>query len=41
MIQIEVDHSVFYQHSNDGRCIYLLVDVDDIVIICRDQEGIS
>ena len=25
------DHSVFYHHSSFGRCIYLIVYVDDIV----------
>lgn len=40
MIQNEVDHSLFYQHSPQG-CIYLIVYVDDIVIIGSDQHGIT
>ncbi|XP_019196175.1 PREDICTED: uncharacterized protein LOC109190179 [Ipomoea nil] len=37
MTRSEVDHSVFYRHSN-GKCIYLVVYVDDIVITGSDQE---
>ncbi|XP_019150387.1 PREDICTED: uncharacterized protein LOC109147209 [Ipomoea nil] len=40
MTRSEVDHSIFYRHSN-GKCIYLVVYVDDIVITGSDQEGIS
>ena len=32
MIQSAADHSVFYHHSSTGKCIYLIVYVDDIVI---------
>ena len=28
----EADHSVFYCHSSSGKCVYLIVYVDDIVI---------
>ena len=41
MIHSEADHSVFYQHYAPGRCIYLVVYVDDIVIIGNDQDGIT
>ena len=34
------DHSVFYRHSAPGRCIYLIVYVDDI-ITGNDQDGIT
>ena len=34
------DHSVFYHHTLSGQCIYLIVYVDDIVIIGSDQDGI-
>ena len=34
------DHSVFYHHTSSGQCIYLIVYVDDIVIISSDQDGI-
>ena len=34
-------HSVFYQHYAPGRCIYLVVYVDDIVITGNDQNGIT
>ena len=30
------DHSVFYHHNSWGQCIYLVVYVDDIVIIGSD-----
>ena len=33
MIQSTVDHSVFYHHTSTGQCIYLIVYVDDIIII--------
>ncbi|XP_073220698.1 uncharacterized protein [Cicer arietinum] len=39
MICNEADHSVFYHHSTQW-CIYLIVYVDDIVIIGSDQQGI-
>ena len=41
MIQNAVDHSVFYHHSSTRKCIYLIVYVDDIVIISTDQDGIQ
>jgi len=40
MTRSEADHSVFYCHSNAG-CIYLVVYVDDIVLIGSDHYGIS
>ena len=41
MIRSAVDHSVFYHHSSTGKCIYLIVCVDDIVITGSDQDGIQ
>ena len=41
MIRSVSDHSVFYHHSSTGQCIYLIVYVDDIVIISSDQDGIQ
>ena len=35
------DHSVFYKHTSQGQCIYLIVYVDDIVITGYDQDGIT
>ena len=35
------DHSVFYHHTSSGQCIYLIVYVNDIVIIDNDQDGIQ
>ena len=35
------DHSVFYKHTSEGQCIYLIVYVDDIVITGNDQDGIT
>ncbi|KAL6311415.1 hypothetical protein AAG906_035489 [Vitis piasezkii] len=35
------DHSLFYHHNSSGQCIYLVVYVDDIVIIGSDQNGIQ
>ena len=40
MIQITTDHSVFYHHSFTGKCIYLIVYVDDIVITGTNLDGI-
>ena len=34
------DHFVFYHHTSLGQCIYLIVYVDDIVIMNSDQDGI-
>ena len=36
MIRSEIDHFVFYRNSFDGKCIYLVVYVDDIVITGSD-----
>ena len=41
MIRRAADHSVFYHHSSTGKCIYLIVYVDDIVISGTDQDGIQ
>ena len=41
MIRSAADHSVFYHHSSTGKCIYLIVYVDDIVITGSDQDGIQ
>ncbi|RVX18320.1 Serine/threonine-protein kinase ATM [Vitis vinifera] len=41
MLRSEVDHSVFYHHNSSSQCIYLVVYVDDIVIIGNDQEGLE
>ena len=39
MTRSETDHSVFYRHWNVG-CIYLVVYVDDIVLIGSDHHDI-
>ena len=36
MIRSATDHFVFYHHTSTGQCIYLIVYVDDIVIIGSD-----
>ena len=41
MLRSTTDHSVFYHHNSLGQCIYLVVYVDDIVIIDSDQDGIK
>ena len=41
MIRSITDHSIFYHHTSSGQCIYLIVYVDDIVIIGSDQDGIQ
>ena len=41
MLRSTADHSVFYHHNSSGQCIYLVVYVDDIVIIGSDQDGIQ
>jgi len=40
MTRSEADHSVFYLHLNVG-CIYLVIYVDDIVLIGNDHHDIS
>ena len=37
----EADHSVFYCHTSLGKCVYLMVYVDDIVITGNDATKIS
>ena len=41
MIRSTSNYSVFYQHTSTGQCIYLIVNVDDIVITSSDQDGIQ
>ena len=41
MIRSTTDHFVFYHHSSTGQCIYLIVYVDDIIIIGYDQDDIQ
>ena len=41
MVRSEADHLVFYKHSSCGCYIYLVIYVDDIVIIGDDREGIK
>ncbi|XP_070044109.1 retrovirus-related Pol polyprotein from transposon RE1 isoform X1 [Nicotiana tomentosiformis] len=41
MTRSEADHSVFYRHSASSLSIYLVVYVDDIVIIGNDQDCIT
>ena len=41
MIRSKTDHSVFYHHTSTGQCIYLIVYMNDIVIIGSDQDGIQ
>ena len=41
MIKSEANHSVFYRCHSPDRCIYLIVYVDDIIIIGNDFVGIE
>ena len=41
MIRSAANHFAFYHHSSTGKCIYLIVYVDDIVITGTDQDGIQ
>ena len=41
MIRNTIDHYVFYHHTPARQCIYLIVYVDDIIIIGNDQAGIQ
>ena len=34
------DHYIFYLYTSLRQCIYLIVYVDDIIIIGNDQDGI-
>ena len=36
MICSKVGHFVFFHHSSHGKCIYLVVYVDDVIIIRSD-----
>ena len=40
MTRSTVDHLVFCHHTNSRQCIYLIVYVNDIVIMGNDQDGI-
>ena len=40
MTRSTLNLSVFYHHTSSGQCIYLIVYVDDTVIIGSDQDGI-
>jgi len=37
----EVDHSILFCHTSPGKCLYLIVYIDDIVIIGNDVVKIS
>jgi len=39
--QSETYHSVFYCHTSPGQCVYLVVYVDEIVIVGNDAIKIS
>ena len=41
MIRSTSNYSVFYKHTSTGQCIYLIVNVADIVITSSDQDGIQ
>ena len=41
MKRSEADHSVFYCNTSHGKCVYLVVYVDDIVITGNDDGKIS
>ncbi|RVW55484.1 Retrovirus-related Pol polyprotein from transposon RE1 [Vitis vinifera] len=41
MFRCTADHSVFYHHNSSRQCIYLVVYVDNIVIIGSDQNDIQ
>lgn len=40
MNHCDVHHLVYSLHSSFSMCIYLIVYVDDIVIVCNDSNGI-
>ena len=37
----DADHSVYYSHTSPGKCVYLIVYADDIVITENDIVGLS
>ena len=41
MTRSTADRSIFYHHTSSGKYIYLIVYVDDIVIMGNDQDGIQ
>ena len=40
MTRSTLDHSVFHRHASSRQCIYVIVYVDDIVIIGSDKDRI-
>jgi len=36
-----IDHLVFYSHTSPGKCAYLMIYVDDIVIMQNYRNRIS
>jgi hypothetical protein len=41
IVHCHSDHTCFIRHSSDGRCIILLVYVDDIILTGDDTLGIA
>ena len=41
MTRSTIYHSVFYHHTSSRQCIYLIVYMDDIVIMGNDRDGIQ
>lgn len=41
MVRCVADHTVFCRHNSQGKCIYLVVYVDDIVITRNDQDDVT
>jgi len=41
MTHSKSDHSISYKHTLEGKCIYLVVYVDDNVITSDNQNGIT
>jgi len=37
----EANHFVFYYHTSPKKCVYLMLDVDDIIITGNDDTRIS
>lgn len=40
MYRSEVNHSVFFCHHEKGKCIYLVVYIDDFIITGNDDKAL-
>lgn len=39
--QIQVDHTMFYKHTENDKVVVLIMYVDDIILTSNDETGMS